>query len=67
MSIKFEDGGPHSRKFAESERAATCFNKKRVDRCPSDDLEQYQKKPKKGLTHELGHDIFISLCETILN
>ena len=48
MSIRFEDGGPYSRKFAESESAATGFNKKRVDRCPSDDLEQYQKKPKQN-------------------
>tara|TARA_R110000850_G_scaffold239438_2_gene364213 strand:+ start:120 stop:293 length:174 start_codon:yes stop_codon:yes gene_type:complete len=48
MPIKFEDGGPYSRKFSESESAATGFNKKRVDRCPSDDLEQYQKKPKQN-------------------
>jgi hypothetical protein len=54
MSIKFEDGGPHSRKFAESERTATYFNKKRVDRCPSDDLEQYQKKTKKEVDTRIG-------------
>jgi|TARA_R110000824_G_scaffold390009_1_gene586301 hypothetical protein len=48
MSIKFEDGGPYSREFVESESAATHFDKKKVDRCPSDDLEQYQKKPKQN-------------------
>jgi hypothetical protein len=48
MFIKFEDGGPYSREFAESESAATYFDKKKVDRCPSDDLEQYQKKLKRN-------------------
>ena len=30
MFIKFEDGGPYSREFAESESAATYFDKKRL-------------------------------------
>ena len=46
-AIRFEDGGPFSRQFADSESSATFIGKKQVDRCPSDDLEQYEQLRKK--------------------
>ena len=39
----FRDGGPHSRKFADEESTQCFVDRKKVDRCPSDDADKYKQ------------------------